>query len=257
MISTKTFKVAIKHGGVRSGLSHFAACLFGDPRFFRPASSLDFRKFALVSSSNLEDFIHVLMPDANPNLVRKALDISRVGIDNLLLKSSDDLSFPERWNAGRNLQYLLSALVILLKPTVVVETGSANGNSAAAICFALDQNQKGHLWSFDIKTEVGQLVPESLRSKVSFVCVNGAVEDFKEKLQALDFESSPSIFLHDADHSYLGQLTDYRLASEIGFDYIISDDIDASLAFCDFAGSAGQIFYDAPKFVGAVKSVHK
>jgi hypothetical protein len=255
LISTKTFKVAIKFGGVRSGLSHFAACLFGDPRFFRPASSLDFRKFALNPSPNLEDFIQTLLPDANPEHVRKALDTSRVGIDNLLRENNSDLSFPERWNSGRNLQYLLSTMVILIKPTVVVETGSANGSSAAAICFALEQNQIGHLWSFDIEPEVGQLVPKSLRSKVSFVCVSGTVKDIKERLQTLDFKSSPSIFLHDADHSYLGQLTDYSLAREMGFDYIVSDDVDASLAFCDFARSNGQIFYDAPKFIGAVKMV--
>lgn len=55
----------------------------------------------------------------------------------------------------------------------------------------------------------------------------------------------------------LANKSDYRLAKEIGFDYILSDDIDTSLAFCDFAGRAGHVFYDAPKFIGAMKMVSK
>ena len=96
-----------------------------------------------------------------------------------------------------------------------------------------------------------------MRSRVSFIQVSGDEKDFKKKLQDLEFDSEPSIFLHDADHSYLGQESDYRLAEEMGFDLILSDDVDASLAFCDFAGSKGQVFYDAPKFIGAIKKVSK
>jgi hypothetical protein len=180
-----------------------------------------------------------------------------MGVDELMDRASNELGFPERWNSGRNLQYLLGAMIILLKPRVVAETGSANGASALAICFGLDHNKLGHLWSFDIESNTGQLVPDFLRSRVSFIQVSGDEKDFRKNLQDLDLDSTPSIFLHDADHSYLGQESDYRLAKEMGFDYILSDDIDTSLAFCDFAGSDGQIFYDAPKFIGVVKKNSK
>ena len=257
LIKNKTLPVALSHGGIRAGISHLMARVFGDPRFLRPASSIDFRHFGLKSSTTLLQLIQNLVPDATEIQIEDALNKSRVWIDELMDKTSNELGFPERWNSGRNLQYLLSALVVILKPIVVVETGSANGASAAAICFALDHNKRGHLWSFDIESNTGQLVPARLRSRVSFVQVSGTELDFKEKLHALDLGNSPSIFLHDADHSYVAQESDYRLAQEMGFDFILSDDVDASLAFSDFARNEGHIFYDAPKFIGAFKKVTK
>lgn len=252
MSRNRTISVALRYGGLRAGLAHVSARILGDPRFLRPASSIDFRHFGLNSSSTLEQFIKALIPSKATADIQSALQDSTEGINELMAVSSEELTFPERWNSGRNLQYLLSAMIILLKPDVVVETGSANGASAAAICFALERNQKGHLWSYDIESTVGQLVPISLRSRVSFIKVSGLESDFRSELLKLSFNSEPSIFLHDSDHSYLGQKSDYLLASKLGFDYILSDDVDTSLAFCDFSGNAGNIFFDAPKFIGAV-----
>lgn len=255
MIKRKTLSVALRYSGIRGGIAHLVARVFGDPRFLRPASSIDFRHFGLHPSVTLNELIHSLAPQFTEPEIQSALDKAVIGVDELMDAASGKLSFPERWNSGRNLQYLLSALIILLKPSVVVETGSANGASALAICFGLDHNKVGHLWSFDIEQETGQLVPDFLRSRVSFIQVNGDEKIFRKNLLALDLDSDCSIFLHDADHSYLGQESDYRLAKEMRFKYILSDDVDTSLAFCDFAGSDGQIFYDAPKFIGAVKMV--
>ena len=253
MSRNRTFSIAMRDGGLRAGLAHIFARILGDPRFLRPASSIDFRHFGLDSSPTLNDFIGNLIPEKSSIEIENALRDSITGIDTLMSNSSEELVFPERWNSGRNLQYLLSAMVILLKPSVVVETGSANGASATAICFALHRNQFGHLWSYDIESEVGQLVPDHLRGRVSFVKVSGVESDFRAELQKLDFKSESSIFLHDSDHSYLGQKSDYLLAKASGFSYILSDDVDTSLAFCDFAGNAGKIFFDAPKFIGAVQ----
>ena len=257
MIKRKTLSVALRHSGIRGGVAHLIARVFGEPRFLRPASSIDFRHFGLRPSVTLNELIHSLAPQFSEPQIDNALNKSIIGVDNLMGAASGELGFPERWNSGRNLQYLLGALIILLKPKVVVETGSANGASALAICFGLDHNKFGHLWSFDIEQETGQLVPDFLRSRVSFIQVSGDEKDFRKNLLALDLDSATSIFLHDSDHSYLGQESDYRVAKEIGFDYILSDDIDTSLAFCDFAGRAGQIFYDAPKFIGAMKVVSR
>ena len=253
MSRSRTILEALRYGGMRAGLAHISARIFGDPRFLRPASSIDFRHFGLNSSDTLNQFIKVLLPSKSENEISEALSTARTGIDLLITNRPIELEFPERWNSGKNLQYFLGAMVILLKPSVVVETGTANGASAAAICFALDRNQIGHLWSYDIESEVGQLVPNHLRDRVSFVKVSGVESDFRAELQKLDFKSKPSIFLHDSDHSYLGQKSDYLLAGASGFSYILSDDVDTSLAFCDFAGNAGKIFFDAPKFIGAVQ----
>lgn len=254
MSRNRTLAVALRYGGLQAGLSHLCARLFGDPRFIRPASSIDFRHFGLVSSSSLDQFIKTLLPSKSTSEIQDALSESIEGIDRLMSNGLAELNFPERWNSGRNLQYLLSSMVILLRPSVVVETGSANGASALAICFALERNQNGHLWSFDIESPVGQLVPNELRSKVSFVKVSGAKSNFANQLRGLDLDYGVSIFLHDSDHSYLGQQSDYSLASAFGFNYILSDDVDTSLAFCDFARNRGKIFFDAPKFIGAVVS---
>ena len=257
MSRQRTFSVAFRYGGIQAALAHLSCRFLGDPRFLRPASSIDFRHFGLVSSSSLNLFIQALVPSKSPSDIQNALNVSIEGIDKIMANSSRDLGFPERWNSGRNLQYLLSAMVILCKPKVIVETGSANGASALAICFALDRNQTGHLWSYDLESTVGQLVPNELRSKVSFVTVSGGEAGFAKELQKLDLTSGVSIFLHDSDHSYLGQQSDYTLASRMGFDYILSDDVDTSLAFCDFARNRGSIFFDAPKFIGAVAGLKK
>ena len=254
MSRNRTLTVALSFGGLRAGLAHLSSRLLGDPRFIRPASSIDFRHFGLACSSGLDQFVQTLIPSKSPSEIQDALCESIQGLDKLMTNSLRELNFPERWNSGRNLQYLLSTMVILLKPSVIVETGSANGASALAICFALDRNRNGHLWSYDIESRVGQLVPSELQDKVTFVKVSGAESDFANELRGLDLDSGLSIFLHDSDHSYLGQLSDYSLASQFGFDYILSDDVDTSLAFCDFAGSRGKIFFDAPKFIGAVVS---
>jgi hypothetical protein len=61
-----------------------------------------------------------------------------------------------------------------------------------------------------------------------------------------------SILLHDADHSYLGQISDFETALKENFNYLVSDDVDTSLAFCDLFGELGKIYFDAPKLIGAV-----
>ncbi len=257
MSRTRTVSIALGYGGLRAGLAHVSARILGDPRFLRPASSIDFRHFGLNPANSLNSFIELMIPSKSAVEIQEALSKSKEGIDAFLEDRTSKLSFPERWNSGRNLQYLLSSMVLLVKPDVVVETGSANGASAAAICFALDQNQTGKLWSYDIEPDVGQLVPMHLRSRVTFVTVSGNESDFRAELEKLNLQNGPSIFLHDSDHSYKGQNSDYRLADELGFSFILSDDVDSSLAFCDFAGTSGNIFFDAPKFIGAIKKSTK
>lgn len=255
MSRKKTFSVAFRQGGAKAFLAHISSRLLGDPRFLRPASTIDFRHYGLRSATDLVQFIKELIPEKSVDEIQGALEVSIRGINDLFADVSQDLNFPERWNSGRNLQYLLSTIIILSKPSVVVETGSANGASAAAICFALNRNNNGHLWSFDIEDSVGQLVPNHLKKWVSFIKVSGVEKDFESELRQLDLTSGVSIFLHDSDHSYLGQQSDYSMAAQFGFSYILSDDVDTSLAFCDFAGDKGRVFFDAPKFIGAVEGV--
>jgi hypothetical protein len=204
-----------------------------------------------MCTRNEFDFIRALLPNVNTNLIRESLDFAS-SLPELKSPTKVDLKFPERWNSGSGLQHVLAALVWLINPRLVVETGTANGASTLAICAAMHARENGRLLSLDIAECEANLVPAHLRSYVSFKRVNGSIENLQEAIRLERSHGEVSIFLHDADHSYLGQKSDYQIAREFNFDLIISDDVDTSLAFIDFAGESGVVLYDVPKFIGGL-----
>jgi predicted O-methyltransferase YrrM len=242
---------AFKLDGVKGLLSHIASRVFGRPHLLVRASSIDFRSAGLLCTRNEFDFIHALLPNLNSDLINEALNIAR-SLPELQMHTEVDLEFPVRWNSGIGLQHVMAALVWLLNPRLVVETGTANGASALAITAAMHARQNGRLLSLDISDSKANLVPAHLRSYVDFIRVNGSAENLREVIMKEKSNGGVSIFLHDADHSYLGQKTDYQIARELNFDLIISDDVDCSLAFIDFVGSLGVVLYDTPKFIGGL-----
>jgi hypothetical protein len=245
---------ALKQGGIVMALAQICGMVFGVSKFLRPASTIDFRKSELKSAKSVKEFISLLI--TNQQEIDSALEAAKKLLNVNLSQNVEKLNEPARWNSGLELQHILIALVILTKPKVVVETGTANGASAAAILAGLEYNKAGHLWSFDIKPANPILVEEKLKQRATFVKVSGKESDLSKQL--LDIKQSNkgfSIFLHDSDHSFLGQQSDYKLAKNNSFDLILSDDIDASLAFCEFAKARGVTLYDAPKFIGAVRNL--
>ena len=250
----KAIYSAYKQGGIGMALSHLSGRVFGVSKFLRPASTIDFRKAELKSAKSAKELISLLI--TNHQEIDSALEVAKKLLNVNLSQHVEKLNEPVRWNSGLELQHILIALVILTKPEVVVETGTANGASAAAILAGLEFNKAGHLWSFDIKLANPVLVGERLKQRATFVKVSGKESDLSKQL--LDIKQSNkgfSIFLHDADHSFLGQQSDYKLAKINRFDLILSDDIDASLAFCEFAKTQGVTLYDSPKFIGAVRNL--
>jgi hypothetical protein len=237
--------------GLKGFLSHIASRVFGRPHLIVSASSIDFRTAGLVCTRNEFDFIHALLPNLSSDLINEALNVAR-SLPELEIPTEVDLEFPERWNAGLGLQHVMAALVWLLNPRLVVETGTANGASALAITAAMHARRNGRLLSLDISDCEANLVPAHLKSYVDFIRVNGSAENLREVIRKEKFNGGVSIFLHDADHSYLGQKTDYQVARELNFDLIISDDVDSSLAFIDFVGTLGVVLYDVPKFIGGL-----
>lgn len=242
---------ALKLDGLKGLLSHIATRVFGRPHLLVQASSIDFRNSGLMCTRSEFDFIHALLPNVNSGLINESLDFAR-SLPELKTPTEVDLKFPERWNSGSGLQHVMAALVWLINPRLVVETGTANGASALAISAAMHARQNGMLLSLDIANCEANLVPEHLRSYVRFIRVNGSTENLREVIKAEKSNGGVSIFLHDADHSYLGQRTDYQTARELNFDVIISDDVDTSLAFIDFVGTSGVVLYDVPKFIGGL-----
>jgi hypothetical protein len=253
MISGKTLLSSFQQGGIGMGIATLSGRVFGISKFLRPASTIDFRNSDLRAAKYATEFISLLIP--NYQNIDSALDLARSLVGRYV--SQDGLlTEKEQWNSGTELQHILTALVILTKPEVVVETGTANGASAAAILAGLEYNKAGHLWSFDIKPANPLLVEDRLKQRASFVKVSGKESNLSKQL--LDIKRSNkgfSIFLHDADHSFLGQQSDYKLAKSNGFDLILSDDIDASLAFCEFAKGQGVTLYDSPRFIGALRNL--
>lgn len=253
MISNKAIFSALRQGGIGMALAHLSGRVFGISKFLRPASTIDFRKSQLKSAKSAQEFISLLL--TNNQDIDSAIEVAKKLVNQNMSQSTEKLKEPARWNSGIELQYILTSLVILTKPEVVVETGTANGASAAAILTGLEYNKTGHLWSFDIKPANPLLVTDELKKRVTFVRVNGEESDLIKHLKDIKNSNMDfGIFLHDADHSFIGQQSDYKLAKRFGFDLILSDDIDASLAFCEFAKGQGVTLYDAPKFIGAVRN---
>jgi|SRR5271170_419470 len=136
------------------------------------------------------------------------------------------------------LQY---AAVRAFRPTIVVETGVANGVSSAYLLLALQANDRGTLYSVGLNDpqylpagkSLGWIVPRELQSRWKLL-----VGDSRAILPGLLGEiNSTDIFIHDSLHTYEHMLWEYRVAypklSPGGL--LISDDAKWNSAFPEFA----------------------
>lgn len=126
-----------------------------------------------------------------------------------------DSVIPKRYCGTTEFAQLCYSIVRLTKPSTVVETGVAHGLTSSYLLQALNENDAGHLYSIDLpllkegaKEEVGQLVSQSLRSRWTLVLGSGIHEMRKlsKRINKID------IFIHDSNHSYLNQLSEYKFA---------------------------------------------
>ena len=254
MLRSKSAFWALKRGGASGLLIHLFSRILGDAHYLRPASSVDFKVNKMESFQSLRDLIHSLILGSNLREIDKFLHEADEFLQQNEKSKEKNLSFPGRWNSGRNLQLLLFSFIRLTRPEIVLETGTANGASALAISGALERNNYGTLYSFDIEDSDAVLVPSNLKQRINFVKTDGTEAFLYNFMKPLMLNVKDSLFLHDADHSYIGQMTDYENAVKLNFSYLFSDDIDTSLAFCDFAGFEGKVFFDAPKFIGCMRN---
>jgi predicted O-methyltransferase YrrM len=145
------------------------------------------------------------------------------------------LNYPQNYNVADTAALLLYLLVRVNRPKTVLETGVANGWSSNFILNALNANGTGTLYSIDIKPDVGGLVEESLKNRWQLKIIN--LENAKQEFeQIVNFIESIDLFIHDSDHSYQGQMSEYKAVyPKISAEGIFaSDDIDLSWAFVDF-----------------------
>ena len=137
---------------------------------------------------------------------------------------------------------VLYALVRVLRPEVVVETGVASGVSSTFLLNAMERNGTGRLYSVDLPLlnerlrpkgqSTGWLVPKDLRSRWQ-LSLGDAREVLPPLLQRL---GEVDCFLHDSDHSYEHMTWEFSEA----YPYIrpggllMSDDITSNRAWDEF-----------------------
>ena len=151
---------------------------------------------------------------------------------------------------------LTYGIVRIIKPSIVLETGVANGHSTVLILNAIIRNGKGKLYSVDISENVGSLLTDREREHWNLQVMRGpsrrAFHDILRGLSYVDF------FLHDSDHRYSWQRFEYEAVfpKMSRRSILASDDVDASYAFIDFARKIRErpvILVDGRKTFGYLK----
>jgi predicted O-methyltransferase YrrM len=194
----------------------------------------------------------LLFPDLDEENVNAILEEAMVKLKDK--RNIHSTNFPSKWNSGRNLQIIIYSLTRILAPMLIIETGTANGTSANSWASGLNANSKGKLFTIVItKTTLPAVDFENMKY-IECIISDGSVENLSQIVKSVKNDNSEySIFLHDSDHSYFGQFTDYELAKLNKFNLLISDDIDSSMAFIDFTINFNTVvMYDERKFIGAV-----
>ena len=236
-------RIALKISGILGLLRFLIARSFGQSNFIRPASTVDIRRAGLDFSHDVRDFVATLLGDSKDKLTEEIMS-EAMQVNSMIESRAKESknAFPENWNSEEQLRVTLYLLVRILKPALVVETGTANGSSAALV-------------SVDIKDSKAKLVAENHRGFLHLRKTTGTEKELREICEeAATKWRGVKLFLHDSDHSYFGQYSDYKIAADLGFDLILSDDIDASLAFADFAGKDGKALFDTRKIIGGINS---
>jgi predicted O-methyltransferase YrrM len=167
------------------------------------------------------------------------------------------LEAPKLWNAGENLLKCLFMITRFLKPSTIVETGTANGASAAAISAALQLNGKGMLHTFDVYDFELSLVPEDSKKTIQKYLVSNLISMQTSLSRILKNNEGISIFFHDSNHSYEHQSWEYAIARLLKFDILVSDDVDDSQAFLEFSSKTKLACIDGEKIIGVAKLEEK
>jgi hypothetical protein len=135
------------------------------------------------------------------------------------------------YDLGPELSSALHGLLREKRPNFVVETGVAAGKSTNLILNQLRINKIGHLVSFDVTKNVGELI--ELQNKFFWTLevlpsINRK-QYFKARLREY---SKATVFLHDSDHSVAWQLFEIKHATTILTElaYLLVDDIQPSVA---------------------------
>lgn len=151
-------------------------------------------------------------------------------LPDFLVDENKDPGMTIKWSATSELAATTYALIRLLRPETVVETGVGAGVSSWTILKAMEENRKGRLISIDLPTpntelipEVGYLVPSELRHRWD-LRIGPSQRVLPETLKEL---GKIDIFQHDSRHSYSNQLREYQTAWPFirSAGMLVSDDV--------------------------------
>jgi len=123
----------------------------------------------------------------------------------------------------------------MMKPSLIVETGTADGLGTAILARALHRNKQegtaGLLLSFDIIDDAGWLADAAHGSDFRIL-----IEDTKSSLDGHLSGKKVDFFIHDSDHSYAHETLELENVSKYLREgaVIISDNAHASTAMKDF-----------------------
>jgi predicted O-methyltransferase YrrM len=153
-----------------------------------------------------------------------------------------DIDFPS--TSDVTLICLTYAVIRLLRPAHVIETGVWIGSSSLTILSALtaNGNPAGRLHSIDLppvraenRVNVGRVVPEELKRNWN-LCLGSSADLLPGLVKSIP---SVDLFIHDSDHTYRNIIFELRTIwhslKEGGL--IIVDDAHTNRASIDFAAS--------------------
>jgi predicted O-methyltransferase YrrM len=138
--------------------------------------------------------------------------------------------FDSVFDLGMSMGRLLYLACRTSEPTYILETGVAAGMSSTLILSALEKNNKGHLISLDISSQVGELIPDLLRNRWTLKVLPLKRQEvfFRKYVSGID---GVKIFLHDSDHSDYWQKFEFDSVFSILEDcsIFLFDDVSLSL----------------------------
>jgi predicted O-methyltransferase YrrM len=168
-----------------------------------------------------------------------------------------DLSYPRTTALEESSSLLVYSIARIMKPTIIFETGVANGHSTYLLLHALLKNGRGQLYSTDISPNAGSLLANKDRINWRLMVIDTARKksSFRE---AVNKVSQIDLFVHDSDHSYRWSKFEYEtVLTKMASDSVMaSDDVHGSYSFIDFAKgiSAKPIFLiDKRKIFGILR----
>lgn len=246
------FQLFYRLSGAKGLLHHVLGRITPTSRFDRHATLNDFK----INGSDFASDTWQMLSTLGIECAASQVAILENEFESFSLLQQEHVAnedFPHNWNSGESLRFLLFSFVRLMKPKFVIETGTANGYSTAAIAHGFQLNGEGTVHTFDILQSSAPLVLPASKKHVNIIRVDENPTSLLQAARSLELDIEKGFYFHDSDHSYFGQHHDYELARILGFKYYFSDDVETSLVFCERSiANRSSVLFDGRKFIGAM-----